>query len=644
MGVNCTLTLTTLLSDRDRMARTLLGLASLALLSTGFAEYQELLNQYATPLSFLTSCAEIAQSAPTFICQCVCVCLVGWWLSVGRLFRTVVGVAVGQTFSSFNHQPHLAHFFRRSLRYGSQFSVASQGQYGDSSAQCAPPILNQEQCGGCYAFSTATVLGSSACVQSVSSATSAAVNLSPQFTLGVKFAQPESQGCTSLTGCAHPNPCQGGWPLELMYDTAEYCGNNPNGCWMTCGGTSCDAGCMPFNEGECTTSASEIPAGSSIDSCHNCDGCNDFALPSSQPCSNPALTGPTSLPLGVPLYRTVPDLNQGDSSMDAIISSAHAALDMGAGPSATTQALLKGTTIAGQTMHWLQNYGPVSVAMNACDNFMDYWEGYYPPMTTANVQGCNGAVDHAVTVVGWAVINGVPCWTIQNSWGGPNSAQPGPDGGFFHVPFDQVGYGGSSNHMTIAFPTGVYFSTAADTRRHRRSLEALRNRAATASPIDVLGRESAVSDPAKLATLPAYAAAALSEKHGEAMSVTEVHTVTRQVTANATYRVYATVAPVRNLGQKTMVAVALARQNNHSYAYLQHEVIQSPETAPSLQGDAPASTQSSGSTVRIAVGVGAAVLVVLIIAAYVVSNNRRTARQASAYAAVNALDDMEEQY
>jgi len=527
-------------------------------------------------------------------------------------------------------------------QYGASYNIARTGRYGNPDAACPPPLQNQAQCGGCYAFSTASVLGSSACTQGVSTATSSAIDMSPQFTLGVAFAQPEpnSQSCTSEEYCPHPNPCQGGWPLYLMYQTAEFCGAG-NPCWMTCDDT-CAEGCMPFTEANCTSPIRVIEPDSQVDSCHDCAGCNDFILPSSQTCSAPALDSNNALPLGVPLSVPVPPLSQSMQTVDDIVSSVRSVNVGDVQPN-----LLAGEATVERVMNWLQNYGPVSVAMDACDAFMDYWEGQYPAITTAGVSGCNGNLDHAVTVVGWATIDGVPCWTIQNSWGAELTFSngytcPSPDDGFFHVPFTQVGYGGNPNNLAIAMPTGVYFTTAFDSssntqsaapssdltrRRHLRA--AFRQHPTAFGP----GFEQIVSDPTKQATLPGYAAALVSEQHGTAMSVSTVHNLTRSVARQAMYRAYVTLKAVDGSRPDETVVVHMARRNNHSYDYLQHEVITKARTNTAAEsGSTGANTKlSSGATVGLTIGLAVAALILVVIAVFLFVGKRTSAQTNGVY-------------
>jgi C1A family cysteine protease len=58
------------------------------------------------------------------------------------------------------------------------------------------------------------------------------------------------------------------------------------------------------------------------------------------------------------------------------------------------------------------NYGPVAVAINAADSFMNYMSGVY------NNQRCSKRPDHAVLLVGYGTdkTTGLDYWLVKNSW------------------------------------------------------------------------------------------------------------------------------------------------------------------------------------------------------------------------------------
>lgn len=61
----------------------------------------------------------------------------------------------------------------------------------------------------------------------------------------------------------------------------------------------------------------------------------------------------------------------------------------------------------------LFEHGPISVAFNVMDDFVEYESGIYSNSTCAN-----GPMDvnHAVVAVGYGTENGIDYWIIKNSW------------------------------------------------------------------------------------------------------------------------------------------------------------------------------------------------------------------------------------
>lgn len=231
-----------------------------------------------------------------------------------------------------------------------------------------------------------------------------------------------------------------------------------------------------------------------------------------------------------------------------------------------------------------------------------------PPPTTANVTGCNGAPDHAVTVVGWQVIDGVPCWTIQNSWGLEH------DSGFFHVPFSQVGCA-TSNEFTIAFPTGVYFTTASAAATPPPTPAATDDDygdyGATENPLP--GGEHPVSDLETLRTMRSLVEAAVQLSSGRNIAVSTVHGATRQVTAAVHYRVNVTVAPALTFENETEnVVIKLRRHPNGTCEHVQ-----------TLAATPPANSKEG-----VEVGVPVVAIVVLLVAATAFLVMRRAADNA----------------
>jgi len=530
--------------------------------------------------------------------------------------------------------------------YGNTFNLARTGMFRNASATCAPPVLNQGECGDCYSFSTATTLGTSACIQGVG--TSTATHLSPQFTSGVKYMQQEFSWCTpNQSWCPHANPCAGGIPLLLMDDVALYCDRNPSQCWDTCDDV-CETGTLPYTEYNCTDNSSlfYLPIGE----CVNCQGCNSFALPDSSGPQAAMSQDSHELPLGILLSQPVPSL----ANEPVLINSATDTYQHVSAGLASDEAWLAlsednqvtGTATVGRVMEWLTTRGPVSIAIDAgCDDFGQYFYGIGGfGLTTENVTGCNGFADHAVTIVGWSVIDGQPCWTVQNSWGteyvGNGWHVDAVDAGFFHVPFSQVGFVGPegdkmSNRFTMILPTGSYFVNYQGTPT--TSMASIR------PPEDSRGRwaggEHLETDPARLAALPSYATAGMSEATGQQLRVLAVHNVTTQVTGMVTHRVYCDVAPVGDDASAQTVAIAMARHPTGQVKYIQHEVVQQSGQTSAENDEQPRGNSSSGSDVGITIGVVVAALVVLIVLAFIAHGRSRQVARSETAPEEQALDE-----
>lgn len=73
----------------------------------------------------------------------------------------------------------------------------------------------------------------------------------------------------------------------------------------------------------------------------------------------------------------------------------------------------------------IYQHGPVSVAYDCEDDFMNYQSGVY---TSQNCGSTTSDVNHAVLAVGYGTENGKDYWLIKNSW----SADWGMDG-FFKI-------------------------------------------------------------------------------------------------------------------------------------------------------------------------------------------------------------------
>lgn len=112
-------------------------------------------------------------------------------------------------------------------------SYASGGRY-KGTEDCAPPILDQHHCGGCYAFAATTMLGASYCKQFADKKFLAA---SPQLAMNMVFQSNE-----------YTNPCGGGL-VDAMYDVWV---DQPAPQIVSTCEEGCTKGCLPFRAGECT--------------------------------------------------------------------------------------------------------------------------------------------------------------------------------------------------------------------------------------------------------------------------------------------------------------------------------------------------------------------------------------------------------
>lgn len=524
--------------------------------------------------------------------------------------------------------------------------------------------------------------GSSACIQGVG--TSHAVNLSPQFMLGVKYDQTEQRSADGYTFEVRRNPCDGGFALDLITDAGAHCESGSESCWMTCTDV-CTSGCLHYTEGHCFGNdevdliASTVVDGRTDWFCEGssnsaldrsaCAGCNNFALPTRSTCA--AAMDSSTVPLAVPLYDR--RINVDRVTIGDITDALETWVDQDRDTDAEwlqymRSSILQGDATIGRVMAWLKRYGPVSIAIQAGQcGFEDYWsnpDGHYnfqpgaPLTTTWNVLGCNAEPDHAVTIVGWSMIDGQPCWTVQNSWNTyvmySNTGDrhfPTPDDGFFHVPFRQVGFNGEtsdkhSNAFTIATPTGVFFATGHAATRAARST-ANRRPSHHRAP----GSQRPVTDPSALATLPAHAATLLSQQLGETMTVVRVESVNHQITRHGTYTVKAAFRPVNGGSEQEMEVVIRKRGSNGAPEYIKHRVVSSHAASQSLQssgsssnGQSTHSTNSSaGSSVGVAIGVAVVALIVLMIAAFVVSHRREQAQRVP-YASIEMTEEVHGSY
>lgn len=93
--------------------------------------------------------------------------------------------------------------------------------FSNASTVCAPAVLNQENCGCCYAFSSATTIATSICAQlqlaglTPSATAQEFLALSPQMLMNLKVLAAQVGGTTV------PNPCNGGNQFYLINDIVQ---------------------------------------------------------------------------------------------------------------------------------------------------------------------------------------------------------------------------------------------------------------------------------------------------------------------------------------------------------------------------------------------------------------------------------------
>lgn len=361
------------------------------------------------------------------------------------------------------------------------------------------PVLNQGMCGSCYANSGAEVISIQLCL--AMQATFGAqqfVQVSPQYTMSIA-----SSTIAASTGGRVSEPCAGGSPLYSVlqpfanWATTNADRNNATIPLLSCDitptpvtgssaqniganygatiGVPCLAGCAPYQELQCGSTSGEATA--------------------AWMAANPQLCPPT--------YSTT-----------ACSSGAAYDLDTTAGSNALAYfnaaanyiGVSQGALAWGSNVQWapsdialvqsyLSNNGPVSVVMSACGSFQSWFQGcsgtglydsynnvceansaqpgyaysfaqgaytapYNETMITQPFGGAScpsGTSGHAVTIVGYTVINGVSSWIVRNSWG-----VSWGDGGHFYLATATAGCSScATGSVSLSLPAFLTFSPRA---------------------------------------------------------------------------------------------------------------------------------------------------------------------------------------
>ena len=302
------------------------------------------------------------------------------------------------------------------------------------------PILDQGQCGSCYAFAAAYTLSISLCRTAIDAGLSIPggatphKQVSPQLMLAVKKVQ---------NGFAQNTFCSGGSPIMLLMSYAVQIHNarllgkthNLLTCKSSAAGAPCAAGCNPYTAGGCPAPSGGIvnPAGSTNSS----GACNALSYEQKLcPTSNAVDADSQWLSQAAASWTAVPsfsdpgfsgawagsaaywtgvnenDLTQPDiRNLNAMLSNVN--------PKGWSPAVVEGVK------RYLRTKGSLTVAMTVCDNLqstLGKWFQSGSPPRVYDGPACPGAIDHAVVLIGWTMVpdsKGVqqPAWILRNEWG-----------------------------------------------------------------------------------------------------------------------------------------------------------------------------------------------------------------------------------
>lgn len=346
-------------------------------------------------------------------------------------------------------------------------------------------ILDQGQCGSCYAFSPAYVMTIALCRALVDAGLRNATGgpmkvVSPQFMLAIKTVQ---DGYTPDTFCSGGSPTM----LLLSYAVQIHNARNASGftqlsrlfnlltCKPDATGKSCATGCYPYTAGGCPAPSGGIvnPAGSSSTS----SSCTALSFeqrlcPATGTLDADSywLTNTSRFWTAVPSMvdpSFPPNAWEGTSMRTGFFQA-----DVRASGSIFYDALRAMTTTANNgawsdaaiatVKRYLRERGSLAVAVNMCETLTSFISSAVRANLGPRVYdgpGCPPGINHAVTIVGWAEVadsqgNSQPAWIVRNEWGN----RWGWTGDFYvHVSNASVNDGSRRGGVSLSQPFGLAF-------------------------------------------------------------------------------------------------------------------------------------------------------------------------------------------
>lgn len=244
---------------------------------------------------------------------------------------------------------------------------------------CIGPVLNQDTCGSCYAFSSTGVLSDRLCISGVKKQT-----FSPQSVVSCDVPWQSAHSKDGGNG-----GCEGAAPYEVFQYLEKY----PI---TTCTGDHCHKGCMPYVSGY-TKDGSFCDDTMTQAQCQAKYNCKE----SNKACNIPTCPYASNFPAAYANDAKCADGSSWTTSVFAESGSAHC-VTPGAGAEAAIKAEIK-------------KNGPMTTNIVVCfsDSFWHDGTFVYNETNNPHFNGCGG---HAVTITGWGSDGGIPYWHIRNSW------------------------------------------------------------------------------------------------------------------------------------------------------------------------------------------------------------------------------------